>query len=295
MENSLTIIVPAYNEGDSLKLYLNELIEFCAKNSFRLIVVNDGSKDNTKEILDAGSETTDILKIIHHKVNKGYGGAIKSGVTEAETKYVITVDADGQHTLEDVIMLYNEIVEKDAEMVVGSRKGQRSQNFYRRIGKSVIRGVAKWLMPLEIYDINSGMKIYNTALAKKYIKLCPDSMAYSDIIALIYISQKHLVLEKPISIKPRKHGKSTISFKTAVETIIEIMNIVVLFNPMKIFLPISLISIAAGLIWGIPFILQGKGVSAGMFLAIITGIIFFFLGLIAEQLSMLRKSNIKQE
>jgi glycosyltransferase involved in cell wall biosynthesis len=293
MENLLTIVVPAYNEGDSLISYLNELIEFCAENSFLLVIVNDGSKDNTKEILDSNSDTRNILKIIHHKVNKGYGGAIKSGIVAAETKYVITVDADGQHVLSDVIKLYNEIIGKDADMIVGSRKGSKSQTIYRGIGKSIIRRIAKWLMPLNIYDINSGMKIFNTVLAKKYINLCPDSMAFSDIIALTFISQRHLVLEVPIQIKTRKSGKSNASLKTAVDTIMEILNIVVLFNPMKIFLPISIISIASGLVWGIPFVLQGKGVSAGMFLAIITGIIFFLLGLIAEQLSLLRKSNFK--
>jgi glycosyltransferase involved in cell wall biosynthesis len=292
-ENTLTIVVPAYNEGDSLKTYVTELTEFCKKNSFFLIIVNDGSKDETKEVLNAFTGAENILKVIHHKVNKGYGGAIKSGVLAAETKYIITVDADGQHMLEDVLMLYNEIISNDAEMIVGCRKGQPSGNFYRRIGKSIIRGIARWLMPLHIYDINSGMKIYNTALAKKYISLCPDSMAYSDIIALIFISQKHLVLEKPIRISPRKMGKSTISLKTAIDTVMEIMNIVVLFNPMRLFFPISIISIIAGLAWGIPFIIQGKGVSAGMFLAIITGLIFFLLGLLAEQLSMLRKNNIK--
>jgi len=128
----------------------------------------------------------------------------------ADTKYVITIDADGQHLLDDIKRLYDEIVEKDADMVVGSRKGLHSQTSFRRIGKSIIRGIAKWLVPLHIYDINSGMKIYNTLLAKKYINLCPDSMAYSDIIALIFISQKHLVGEIPISIKRGTVGKSTI-------------------------------------------------------------------------------------
>ena len=71
------------------------------------------------------------------------------------------------------------------------------------------------------------------------------------------------------------------------------MNIVILFNPMRIFLPISICSVIVGLAWGIPIVLQGHGISGGAFLALITGLIFFFLGLIAEQLSMLRKGNIK--
>lgn len=294
MENiMLTIIIPAYNEEKSILAYLPEVIAFCKQNKFELIIVNDGSKDKTLEVLKELSDTENFIKIIHHKVNKGYGGAIKSGIQNATTKYVVTIDADGQHLLEDVKNLYNEIIEKDAEMIVGSRKGQKTKSLYRKIGKSIIRGIAKWLVPLNIYDLNSGMKIYDTSLAKKYISLCPDSMAYSDIIVLTFISQKHLVLEIPINLKPRTLGKSTISYRTAFDTIIEIMNIVVLFNPMRIFLPISILSFLAGLIWGIPLALQGRGISSGAFLAIITGIIFFLLGLIAEQLSMLRKERLR--
>ncbi len=293
MKNTLSVIIPAYNEENSLQTFLPEVIDFCRSNSFDLIIVNDGSKDKTKEILNGFLNTADFFKVIHHKVNRGYGGAIKSGIILAETKYVIVIDADGQHYLEDVKKLYDEIIEKDAEMIVGSRKGLKSQSLYRRMGKSIIRGIARWLMPLHIYDINSGMKIFNTALAVKYISMCPDSMAFSDIIALTFISQRHLVLETPIKIKPRTTGNSNVSFKTAIETIIEIMNIVVLFNPMKIFLPISIASIVLGIAWGTPIALRGLGVSSGALLAILTGIIFFLLGLIAEQLSMIRKSSIK--
>jgi hypothetical protein len=118
-------------------------------------------------------------------------------------------------------------------------------------------------------------------------------MAYSDIITLIFISQKHLVWELPITVSKRLSGKSTINAMTAIDTIREIINIVVLFNPMRIFFPIALLSVLAGFSWGIPLMIQGRGVSGGAILAIITGLIFFFLGLIAEQLSHLRKSYMK--
>jgi len=293
MENSLTVIIPAFNEEKSLKLFLPEVIQYCKENDFKLIIVNDGSTDQSKEIINSYAYKEDGFVLIHNKVNKGYGGAIKSAIEKTTTKYLITIDADGQHLLEDIKILYNEIIQKDADMVVGSRKGQQTGSLYRKCGKSIIRGIAKWLLPIHIYDINSGMKIYNTTLAQKYMHICPDSMAYSDVILFAFISQKHLVTEVPIRIKSRIYGKSTISYKTAFSTVGEIMNIVVLFNPMKIFLPISFISFVLGLSWGIPIAMQGKGVSSGAFLAIITGIIFFLLGLIAEQLSMIRKSNIK--
>lgn len=288
---SLSIIVPAYNEEVSLSANLPALLDFCEKHQYRIIIVNDGSQDRTQEILERYAASP-LLTIVRNKLNKGYGGAIKIGIQQASTTYLITIDADGQHNLEDVRRLHEEIVARDADMIVGSRKGLASASFYRKTGKWLIRTIAKILMPLNVYDINSGMKIYDTALAQKYIRLCPDTMAFSDIITLVFISQRHLVLESPITINHRTAGKSTINTMTAVDTVKEILSIVLLFNPMKIFFPISLASITAGLIWGIPLVLAGRGVSVGFLLAFVIGLFFFLMGLVTEQLSMMRKNNL---
>jgi len=291
MENDLTIVIPAYNEEESLKLCLPQLIEFCKTNKFYLAIVNDGSNDDTKNIISEMFKGHNFVKLLNHKVNRGYGGSIKTGIAACSTKYLITIDADGQHLLKDVEKLYKLIIEKDADMIVGSRKGQKETNRLRKLGKNIIRFLAKRLMLLNIHDINSGMKIYNTELAKKYAPFCPDSMAYSDIILLTFVYQKHLVLEEPISIRQRIAGKSTISVSTAFETIKEIMNIVVIFNPLRVFFPITFICISFGVLWGLPFLLLGRGVSNGALISILSGLIFFTLGLIAEQISMIRKKD----
>lgn len=285
----LTIVIPAYNEEKSLSLLLPEVIDFCEKRIVKLIVVNDGSRDKTKEVVSNFLDHA-CLQLISHKVNKGYGGALKSGIRAAVTDYVVTMDADGQHYLEDVEKLFEEAVRTDADMIVGSRKGNKGGSLYRSIGKGLIRMVAKILLPLNVYDINSGMKIYNTEYARKYSAICPDSMAFSDIITLLFINYKHLVLEIPISIRERKTGQSTISIHTAFETLKQIINIVVLFNPMKIFLPVSLIFVVTGIAWALPILLRGGGVSVGASLLIIMAIMTFLLGLIAEQLSMIKKN-----
>jgi len=289
--HNLTIVIPAYNEEESLNVLLPELVAFVKEHGFQLIVVNDGSSDGTLSVLknQAGG---DVFRFFNHKVNRGYGGAIKTGVRQATTQYVITIDADGQHDLADVISLHNQIVESDADMIVGSRMAHKNASFYRGIGKWLIRSFAKLLLPIHIDDINSGMKIYSTELAQRYIRLCPDHMAYSDIIAMVFISKRHLVLEQPINIKPRKAGVSTISTLTAIETAKEILNIVVLFNPMRVFFPIAFLSITAALAWGIPIALNGRGISTGAMLGFTTGVLFFFLGLLAEQLSQIRKDSV---
>ena len=291
-DNSLlTIIIPAYNEVDSLQNVLQSLIPFCEDRGWEIIVVNDGSKDGTKELLSAFA-TTENLKILHHKLNMGYGRAIKSGIKNVTTKYCVTIDADGQHDLQDVEFMFQKMIDIDADLIVGNRKGNASLRFKREFGKFIIRNIAKLLMPLTVYDINSGMKMYNTRLAQKYIHICPDSMAFSDVITLTFIYQRNFVFEIPITIKERIAGKSKIRVRTAFETIMEIINIVTLFNPMRIFLPLSLFFIAISIIWEIPIFFRGSGLSTGALLGFITGLIFFLLGLIAEQLGNLRKLAI---
>jgi glycosyltransferase involved in cell wall biosynthesis len=286
----LTIVIPAFNEADNLEIFLPQVIEFCNKNEWKLIIIDDGSTDNTPAILRK-YDTEAIITFIRHKLNKGYGAAIKRGLSACTTEYAATMDADGQHDLSDIEKLYSIMLAADADMMVGSRKGIKSATLSRGFAKSIIRILAKILMKVPIYDINSGMKIYRTGLVKKYLYMTPDTMSYSDIITLIFLNNRHLVIEEPIKIRKRLNGKSTLSIQTAFQTMMEIINIVILFNPMKIFLPISLLMLIPSLAWGIPLIMIGRGVSVATLLGLISSLIFFLLGLIAEQLSLIRRNQ----
>lgn len=289
----LTVIVPVYNEEQILASTTSKIIDYCLKKNWQVIFINDGSQDKSGVVLDEFSIYPHVT-VIHHKVNRGYGGAIKSGIRNANTSYLITIDADGQHNLEDIDRLLNLAVQENADLIVGNRGTSGDVSSYRAFGKRIIRVFAKILMPLPVQDLNSGFKLYRSDLAKKYIKICPDTMAFSDVITLTFIKMRHLILEQKISIKPRKAGKSTINTYTAIDTILEILNIAVLFNPMRIFIPISFVCILVGLIWGITiFSINKLGVSVGAMLAIVTGIIFFVLGLLANQISALRMDQLQ--
>lgn len=283
----LSVVVPIYNEAASLSEVLKELVPYCQSRNWNLILVNDGSQDATQSILKQ-YESNPGVNVLRHKVNRGYGGALKTGILKARTSYTVTIDADGQHVLSDIVELLKFTVDNDADLVVGKRGKQGRSGLYRGIGKWLIRKFASLLMPIHISDLNSGFKLYRTDLVQRYIFLCPDSMAFSDVIALIFIKKSHRVLEYPINIKQRLSGKSTITMFTAFQTLMEIINIAMLFNPLRIFLPLSVLCIGFGFAWGIPIMLQDRGVSVGAMLAIVTGLLFFFIGLIAEQLSSLR-------
>jgi len=210
-----------------------------------------------------------------------------------KTEYLVTIDGDGQHLPASVTHMYQKMIEEDCDLLIGARENE-TKFTARGLGKWIIRSISKLLLPNKIRDLNSGLKMYRTELAQRYIKVCPDSMAFSDIIALTFIAEKCKVMETPIQISPRAGGKSKINLGSAVDTVIEIINIVVFFNPLRVFLPLSAFFLVAGLGWGIPIVLKGRGVSTGSLLAFTISGIILLLGLIAEQLSQIRRILIEE-
>ncbi len=288
MQDMLTIIVPVYNELELLPSVAPQIIEYSLAHGWYVIFVDDGSRDGSGKYLDSISNSP-AVRVFYHKVNRGYGGALKTGILNSTTPYCITIDADGQHSLDDVERVFRFALEKDADMVVGNRGIHGDVNAYRAIGKRLIRLFTRLLMSLPIQDLNSGFKLYRTDLAKKYQRVCPNSMSFSDVITLVFIKQANLIIEHPITVNPRQAGKSVINTYTAFETTLEILNIILMFNPLRIFLPISAFFVFIGLAWGTYVqLVVGRGVSVGAMLAIVTGLIFFVLGLLANQVSAMR-------
>ncbi len=293
-ERRLTIVIPAYNEEISLKEFLPELLDYCQAHDMNLVMVDDCSTDATGRMLDEAAAAHSFMKVCHHKVNQGYGGALISGLKLVETPYAVTMDADGQHRPEDASNLLAKRDECDADLVIGARSGDAGggSGWYRAAGKKLIRFVAGLLVKLPVSDLNSGMKLYDTALAQRYLTLCPGGMAFSDVMTLIFVQQKHLVVECPIVISERRAGKSTISTMTAVDTILQIFNIVMVFNPMRIFLPLGGILMLLGIVWAIPFLVRGSGLSTAALMFVITGLLLVMMGLLAEQLAQIRKKDL---
>ena len=141
----LTVVVPVYNEAESLPSFAPLAIDYCKARGWDIIFVNDGSRDGTKNILDELAEKSPV-RVVHHKVNRGYGGALKTGFQHVSTKFLVTIDGDGQHILDDVESIFQFAVENDADMVVGKREEQNISTIYRALGKLLIRSFTKILM-----------------------------------------------------------------------------------------------------------------------------------------------------
>ena len=288
----LTIVVPCYNEEENIPVFFPKLLAFAEENNYQVIAVNDGSHDNTASELQkfAGMEHFTVLR---HKVNKGYGAAIKTGLQAVETDFAITIDSDGQHILEDIRKCFDYMVETDSDLVVGARKNNESGKI-RTAGKFLIKLFARSLLKLPISDLNSGMKCYRMQETRQYLELCPDTMAFSDVILLLMVNDRKLVCEIPIEILARTAGKSTINIKTAVVTVAEILNLSILLRPMTTFLRIGLAFFAAGIAWGIYTYIRSRTITSASAVLIILSAFCLFFALLGEQISQIRKSLAKR-
>jgi glycosyltransferase involved in cell wall biosynthesis len=280
------VIVPAYNESKTIGNLLASSLDLARAHNWEIIVVNDGSTDDTAERVHQCADGKH-LKLISHKQNRGYGASLKTGIRASSASGIATIDSDGQHDPNDLIKLLPLLDEYD--LVVGTRTNPIHSPPFRMPGKWILKWLADYLSGQKIPDLNSGLRLFRTDLIKKYLHLCPDGFSFSTTTTLIFLNRGYSVAYEPITIRPRsKGGKSTVKFSTGFATIIMILRIMSLFQPLRVYIPASVSLGIAGILWGFPYIILQRGISVGALLLIITGILLFFFGLLTDQVAQSR-------
>jgi hypothetical protein len=171
-------------------------------------------------------------------------------------------------------------------MVVGQRTGLHSP-LWRMPGKWLLWAMANYLSRCPIPDLNSGLRIIRRDVALKYLHLCPAGFSLSTTITMALLNRGYGVAYVPIEVHKRV-GKSRVCVKTGLDTIILVLRLASLFDPLRVFIPASLLCGLAGVLWDIPYALAGRGLSGAAGLALVTGILLFTLGLLCDQISQLR-------
>ncbi|MFB0560332.1 MAG: glycosyltransferase family 2 protein [Candidatus Lokiarchaeia archaeon] len=276
----VTIIIPAYNEVENILNMHENLNKLC--NSFEVIVVDDGSTDNTYELLKKTKVT-----IIRHPYNKGYGASLKTGIRHAQNDIVVFMDADSPHNPNDIYNLLGYMGEYD--MVVGERSKASHISLFRKPGKMFLSIIANYLMGTKIPDLNSGFRAAKKEIIEKFMHILPNSFSFSATITLAVIKGGFNVKYVPITTYKRK-GKSMVNpIRDGLRSALLIIRIIVLFNPLKVFFPISFLLFMLGvgyLIFSLIFL--GFNIPSGVILLIISSIILFFFGILADQISAFR-------
>jgi len=287
---SVSIVIPAYNEEEGIKIVLSDLIPLAEKRNWEIVVVDDFSSDETSAAVEVFKKKYNQLQLIRNIYNKGYGGSLKAGIAASKSEIIVTMDADGQHRPEDILKVTNDAGMNS--MVVGMRDGKSYQVQLRKPGKMVLTWVACFLVEQDIPDLNSGLRAFHKENFKEFSHLLPNSFSFSTTITMSFYKAGYNVRYVPISVRKREGEKSTVKFlKHGGQTFLLILRIVMLFNPLKIFAPISAFLFSTGFLYGLFYVIKDLDIPTGAELCILSSLIIFTLGLLADQISSLRREK----
>ena len=235
---SISVVIPAHNEEGGLPEVLDGLrgrMEACGR-PFEIIVVDDGSSDRTASVAQSRGVT-----VIRHKSNRGYGAALKTGIRAANGAYILICDGDGTYPPEAIPTLIDRI--DDHDMVVGARTGPSVDiPFPRRVAKWFLRRLAIYLAESDIPDLNSGLRIFRRQAALDYFAILPSGFSFTTTITLAMLCNEGSVMYVPINYAKRRGRSKIRPLRDSFNFFTLILRTILYFNPLKIFVPVSLIA-----------------------------------------------------
>jgi len=278
----ISIIIPAYNEAQNLRFLLPEIkkISLTSDNPLEIIVVDDGSEDDTEKV--AREEGVHVLK---HPYNMGNGAAIKTGLRNATGDLCVFIDADLQHPPQEIYKLIEPLGEY--EMVIGVRRSS-AQKLHRRIANRFFNMLASYVTGRKILDLTSGFRAIKTETAKKFIPLLPNGFSYPTTLTLAFLKTGRGVKFLPVDSNPRNTGRSKISLlQDGIRFVLIIAKIATIYSPFRVFLPISFFFFITGLLYYIYTFSAFHRFTNMSLLLFTTSVLIFMLSLIAEQIAQL--------
>ncbi len=283
-----TIIIPAKNEARGLTILLPQL-----RNLYpdaQVIVVNDGSTDETEEICQKNK-----VEVCTHPYSQGNGAAIKAGIRAARHSTVVCMDADCQHRSEDIKFLI-EGIEKGYDMVVGARSRSSQAGSLRAFGNGFYNRLATWMVGQPVKDLTSGFRAVKTNKFKQFLDLLPNGFSYPTTITMSFFRSGYTVKYHPI-VAPERIGTSHLNiWKDGTRFLLIIFKIGTLYSPLKIFTPVSFLAFALGLLHYANTYITARTFTNMSALLFVTAVLVFLMGLISEQIaSLLYTVSSKQQ
>ncbi|TFF88078.1 MAG: glycosyltransferase family 2 protein [Promethearchaeota archaeon] len=205
----LTLVLPVFNEEDTIK----ELFEDLPNHPLiEIIAVNDGSSDKSLEELEKVKRFKNI-KIVNHRRNIGYGATIITGVKTAKGKVIVTMDADGQHSADDIYNLIKPIFEGEADFTIGSR--YLGTYYYdlpitTRLGEIVLEKLIQILFGIKIMNNQNGFRAFNKKILDIFEKVKYPGYAFCTEQICKARMRGYKIKECPIKLYDREYGESKI-------------------------------------------------------------------------------------
>ncbi len=285
----ISIIIPAKDEEQGLQGLLPQLRE--SYPDAEIIVVNDGSTDNTQQVcIDAG------VRVVRHPYSKGNGASVKAGARTAKGDFLVFMDADGQHDPADVARLLQK-VDEGFDLVVGARSGRDSQaSVTRWSANAFYNAFASWMVNRKIDDLTSGFRCAERRKFLSFLYLLPNGFSYPTTSTMAFFRAGYSVGFVPIKVAKRL-GKSHISLvKDGVRFLLIIFKVGTLYSPLKVYFPAAMGSIGLGLLnYLLTVIDSGWRFTNMSTMLILAGVVMFLIGLLSEQLTNLQFKDTVNE
>ena len=277
--STTSVIVPAFNEGEAIAAVVGALTASAPWHE--VIVVDDGSSDDTAARAVAAGAI-----VVRHPYNKGNGAAVKSGVRRASGEHVLIVDGDGQHRPADAARLVSKL--GDYDLVIGARSKATQATHARRFGNAALNWLAGYLTERPIPDLTSGFRAADRARLLEFLHLLPNGFSTPTTTTMAFIKAGYSVAFEPIEAEQRV-GKSKIRLaRDGAKFFLILLKMITIFSPLRVFVPVSLVTFAAGSLYAVWTIYRESHVTNSSVLLIMLSVVIFLVGLVSEQISALR-------
>lgn len=198
----VSVVIPAYNEQDSLAELTSEIVESLSGFSYEIIFVDDGSTDDTWKIITelAGKSSISGLRLI---TNQGKAAALAAGFAQSKGKFVATLDADLQDDPAEIPRIVDLMEKKKLDLVSGWKK-ERKDPLGKRIPSKLFNGTVRLVTGVKLHDFNCGLKVYRKAVVNN-LNLYGEMHRFTPVLA----HQKGFIIgEKVVNHRPRKFGQT---------------------------------------------------------------------------------------
>ena len=281
--SAISIVIPVYNEQASVVKTVEAILEVLAPGDvpFEIIIVNDGSMDNTGQILQDLKRTHPQLIIVEHEINLGYGAALKSGISRSRFDRIMIIDADQTYSIHEIPRLME--LAREYDMVVASRVGPAARiPLIRRPAKLILKWLAEFLSNRRIPDLNSGFRIFKKEIVSASYNMLPDGFSFTSTLTLLSLHRGYRVHFVPTPYFKRE-GKSKIKpIKDTLNFLQLIFRTVLYVNPLRIFMPASLFFFTVSMFLFITRVLMGGGFLVTIIITFFCGFELLVVGMLAD-------------
>ena len=283
---TISVVIPAFREEKSIAGVLGSLRQLDCIDE--IIVVDDGSDDETAAAARAANAQ---VRVLQHPYNIGNGAAVKTGIRAATGDIIVLMDADGQHPPRVIPEMLEYIQRYD--MVVGARAVETQATWGRRVANGVFNTYASYIVGKPVPDLTSGFRVLRASVAKNFTYLLPNGFSYPTTLTISFFRAGYAVKYHPFSAEKR-HGETESKvrpLRDGTRFLLTLTRLAVLFVPLKIFLPVSIFLMASGFGYVIFRLVSASRFSGFGGLIGTIGVFIFMLGLISEQIALLRLVN----